>query len=742
MSSIITREVGATAKGSPLTYAEVDNNFINLNTGKLETSNNLSEITDDATARSNIGAAKSGVNTDITSLTGITGGIGTADYLQFDTAATPTLAAGMVAWNDGDGTLDIRLKGNNVTLQTGQEQLARVFNDSGSTLVDGEIVYISGSQGNRIAVKRAQGSSEALSAHTLGMVTETIANGAEGYVTTSGLVRDLDTSALTAGATVYLSPTVLGGYTTTKPVAPNHTVVVGFVSRVHAVVGSIFIKVDNGYELDELHNVLNTSLTNGQSLVYESATGLWKNSFAPILTSATGLPLATGITGFGTGMATFLATPSSANLRSTITDETGSGSLVFGTSPTLSGVTLTGTTLISGTTNTFSDATDATSSTAAPVKMSGGVGIAKKLFVGTDLRVNGDTVIDGNLTVSGTTITLNTTNMAIEDNMIYLNNGSTTANPDLGIAANYNDGTYRHTGIFRDATDGVWKVFHQYTPEPDASAFIDTSHASFALANFQANTFIGALSGNATTATTLATARTITLNGDLSGSGSFNGSTDITITATIGANSVALGTDTTGDYVASMTAGTGITVGTATGEGSTPVITNTAPDQTVVLNGTGSVVVTGTYPNFTIEGTSSGAYLPIAGGTLTGTTDSTSKDTGTLIIEGGLGVEMSIFAGGQVIGYSDRRVKTNIKLIDNALAKVLRLNGYTFDRSDIETPRQTGVIAQEVLDVLPEAVVGSELGYGVAYGNLVGLLIEAIKEQNIQINDLKEFIYA
>lgn len=87
---------------------------------------------------------------------------------------------------------------------------------------------------------------------------------------------------------------------------------------------------------------------------------------------------------------------------------------------------------------------------------------------------------------------------------------------------------------------------------------------------------------------------------------------------------------------------------------------------------------------------------------------------------------------------SDYRIKTNIIKIDNALAKVQQLSGYTFDRSDISCPTQTGVIAQEVLQVLPEAVIGSDnTTYAVAYGNMVGLLIEAIKEQQLHIDELK-----
>jgi predicted acyltransferase (DUF342 family) len=97
--------------------------------------------------------------------------------------------------------------------------------------------------------------------------------------------------------------------------------------------------------------------------------------------------------------------------------------------------------------------------------------------------------------------------------------------------------------------------------------------------------------------------------------------------------------------------------------------------------------------------------------------------------------------GGNVTAYSDARLKKNIKIIENALEKVQELNGYTFERTDVEMSRQTGVIAQEVMHVLPEAVSFTEDGkYTVAYGNMVGLLIESIKDLNSQVTSLKEEI--
>lgn len=140
-------------------------------------------------------------------------------------------------------------------------------------------------------------------------------------------------------------------------------------------------------------------------------------------------------------------------------------------------------------------------------------------------------IVGGDLTVNGTLTTIDTTNLAVSDNMIYLNDGSTVTNPDLGWAGNYNDGTYAHAGVFRDATDGKFKFYDGYTPEPGTE--INTGHASFSLADVSAGTFYGALSGNASTATALQTARTIGLSGDVSGSVSFNGTSNVTITAAV-----------------------------------------------------------------------------------------------------------------------------------------------------------------------------------------------------------------
>ena len=104
-------------------------------------------------------------------------------------------------------------------------------------------------------------------------------------------------------------------------------------------------------------------------------------------------------------------------------------------------------------------------------------------------------IVTNNLTVYGGVETFQANNLVISDNMIYLNNGSQYSNPDVGFAFNYNDGIYHHAGFFRDHSDGTFKVFDNYSPEPDANIFINTAHASFRIANIAATTFFGNVSG-------------------------------------------------------------------------------------------------------------------------------------------------------------------------------------------------------------------------------------------------------
>ena len=219
------------------------------------------------------------VNSPVSSIADISGGgIASPTFVQFDTTYNGVTPTGQVSWNSSDGTLDVGLLGGNVVLQVGQEQVQRIFNNTGSTLLEGQAVYITGAQGQRLTVNLAQSNAESTSSKTFGVVTENIGVETEGYITTEGLVRNINTSAYAEGAALWLSPTTPGGITTTKPIAPQHLVLIGFCVRQHATAGSIFVKVQNGYELDELHDVLINGKANGDVLKYDAATGVWKNA--------------------------------------------------------------------------------------------------------------------------------------------------------------------------------------------------------------------------------------------------------------------------------------------------------------------------------------------------------------------------------------------------------------------------------------------------------------------------------
>lgn len=150
-------------------------------------------------------------------------------------------------------------------------------NQTGSTIPKGMVVYFSGASGNLPTLALAQANNEANSTRTIGITAVAINNNANGEIVVFGLAESLNTSALAAGSSLWLSPTIPGGLTTVKPIAPDHAVFVGFCTRSHPTDGTIEVKIQNGFELEELHNVLITSLVDNQVLKYDAPNSLWKN---------------------------------------------------------------------------------------------------------------------------------------------------------------------------------------------------------------------------------------------------------------------------------------------------------------------------------------------------------------------------------------------------------------------------------------------------------------------------------
>jgi hypothetical protein len=247
MATIVTRS----GKGSPLTNNEVDANFTNLNT-ELGTKANTSSLATVATT---------GAYADLTGKPTIA----SADGSVVVTGTTNIDLSVAVAGSTSNVVLPIR-------------------NTTGATLAKGTAVYISGATGQISTVSKAIATGDATSAQTLGLVTANIANNSNGNVTLIGTITNIDTSAYTDGQQLYLSPTTAGTLTATKPYAPQHLVYVAVVEHAHPSQGKLFVKVQNGYEMDELHNVSAQSPANNDGLFYNTSTSLWeKKSIATAL---------------------------------------------------------------------------------------------------------------------------------------------------------------------------------------------------------------------------------------------------------------------------------------------------------------------------------------------------------------------------------------------------------------------------------------------------------------------------
>ncbi len=200
------------------------------------------------------------------------------DRIRFN--ESPVLAGGerVMRWNNDDGTFEFGMKGGNVIQQIGQESPFLVRHADNTALQNGKVVYLVGSTGSKKTVRYAQANSEATSSTTFGLMTESGSANQEAFCNTFGYVRGINTSNLTEGDIVWLSKDTAGAMTAVRPQAPNHGVQIGLCVRKHANQGIIFVQIQNGYELDELHDVYITNKLNRQVIAYDSLDRRWENT--------------------------------------------------------------------------------------------------------------------------------------------------------------------------------------------------------------------------------------------------------------------------------------------------------------------------------------------------------------------------------------------------------------------------------------------------------------------------------
>ena len=237
--------------------------------------------------------------------------ISTVDYIDFTILPTPpAFNTGRLHWTDDTKTLQLDTDVNNFELEIGHQSVIRGRNVNSFTITKGTVVYINGESGNRPTFATASWEGDPSSATTIGIVAQDINSSQTGYAVTDGLIRGINTTAFTPGTSLYLSSS--GQYSSTPAISPLHEVRLG-KTITQAVDGIIYVDIMNGYEIGELHDVLITSASTGDLIVFNSASRVWQNTKQLTGSYAiTGSLTATTFTGSLLGTASFATSASRA----------------------------------------------------------------------------------------------------------------------------------------------------------------------------------------------------------------------------------------------------------------------------------------------------------------------------------------------------------------------------------------------------------------------------------------------
>ena len=294
----------------------------------------------------------------------VIGPISNVNYIDFNTSYTATQpVAGRLSWNSSDGTLDLGMKGGNVTQQIGEEIFYEVRNETGTPIANGTLLYANGvtAGSGRITAAPFTADGSVREVRLLGMATEDISNGVNGFVTHFGYVRDLDTrgnvlssiavgdETWAIGDILYAHPTVAGKLTNVRP---KHEISIAIIIVRHQSTGVVFTRPSSYGHLDDIHDVyINTgSLSTGDLLIYNSGSDYWINSKQLTGSYAvTGSWSATSFTGSLFGTASYVATASYIPTLHEVTSQGNSTTNAI----TASGLFVTGNTTLVGNLNVY-----------------------------------------------------------------------------------------------------------------------------------------------------------------------------------------------------------------------------------------------------------------------------------------------------------------------------------------------------------------------------------------------------
>jgi hypothetical protein len=659
------------------------------------------------------------------------------------------------------------------TLQTD----LHVKNTSGAQINKGTVVRISGNTGDNPLISTASCDSENLSANTLGITNEDIPNDAWGYVITEGILTGINTTGMPSTSLLFLG--LNGTFTTTPPTAPNHNVRLGQVLREQSNNGSIQVRIDNGYELGELHNIIDSSTNSSYGDILMKNGNVWVNntSFSSSVDSRLGTlegtPIENPLTFTDTTTINFTRTTDtitadviggivsgSQQVINLLPSGVISGSIqILGGSGVWSGSAQLPSGVVSGSSqvvgilnslNSYTQSNDTTNTTQNN-RLSSIEAITASLnstyeekASGTHTLVSGSSQLTssydnryvtlvGDQTIGGTK-TFN--NIVVNGTGSFSHIESVTSQAVIVgnsyVVVNNSTPTQRYAGI---------SVYDSGSATPTTASFFfdgETNSWNYEYTSSEGLDFATALFGPEYS--TKGSPTYPTNNKIQKGTGTHHlADTNITDTGTL----ITLGSDTT-------ISGTILATGTPLVSGSSQInltqTTNYVSGIKDRLNAegvvSGSIQITKTLQNVTDAGATTTNAI-----TISNSTASTTSTTGALIVTGGIGVGGSVNVAGDVVAYSssDRRLKDNIQPIQNPLEKINKIGGYSFDwnadKQNIYKGKDYGVIAQEIEQILPELVENRENGYkAVKYDRLISLLIEGIKDLSNQVNELNEKI--
>ena len=479
---------GTTLARTTILSSSNSNNAVNWATGEKQVF-----VTQPSSKASYVDAAGNQSNSDF------------ATHIDLNTtiATKPAYSEGRLFYDKAFGALAFYNDESDITLQIGQEEYIRVYNDTGATVSNGIPVYLTGESGATptIAVARADGTYE--QAKAVGIATHDIENNSVGYVTTRGLIADVDTSHLTVGEPVHVAIGAAGGTVSLSPTYPNYPTEVGICLISNASTGCIYVAIsDESFQ---------TMRVQGNSHFDANLTvdGDFTVNGTQTITNSNNIALSGAFNYFNSG--------------DTITD-----------------ITYTGTGLNDMIFTGHYDGTSSNKTFYVRIKTASGVPDTFEWSLNnwttieaTDIAITGnDQLLEDNINVKFNAVNGHNTS----DNW---NGTASPVNVDTGIASNRNTGTsgigYTHVGMYYDVSTNYWTFFDEYGPEPEGS--IDVTDATFSYGTIKAGTFLGSVTGNltgtASNATQLLNARNISLSGDVTGTVSFNGSANADITATV-----------------------------------------------------------------------------------------------------------------------------------------------------------------------------------------------------------------